>query len=485
MAGTELLTGTQVPLDAAYLLDVLGNLKLGERGQTLGYNESLLNYYARREEAERQYEVDVQQLGLQAADLRFRERNADAVNELQRRSGVVDQESLNYTQRAGLADRKLGVSQMLSDRSGPRDWVKYDSLLDMLDAPTPERSTTLDPFKFLEGLVREVDVFNEKLPSVQSGYAPTFSQAGQGARQSLVPSWLLQQPGGIAEMGGGGSGGMVPQSTVQQPRPVGAEQWSPGGAQPAQNVNLGGDTAFSGVRNEDVANIQRGGGALMTTGTAGPTWGNRFEGWQVSNPSTGQVYGPDDEIGAGMPIWMQRLFRGGEAKNPPMALTGDGPGKRMNEDTELAMALLDEAGQPVLKVLNPEQTKKVVRSGKVKPKRAASGGTYGTGNTDPTMTFNQYGSGALGNQSFIRRLFGSGGPSFKGLGAELTNPQIGVTDAPALLNLQNYRDLDVTGKEATEELYNTGLEVDFRDLLERSRRAAPWGKTFAPAGYGY
>ncbi len=46
-----------------------------------------LDYYAKREAAERQYDVDVQQLGVQAADLRFRERNADATNELQRRSG--------------------------------------------------------------------------------------------------------------------------------------------------------------------------------------------------------------------------------------------------------------------------------------------------------------------------------------------------------------------------------------------------------------
>ncbi len=39
-----------------------------------------------------------------------------------------------------------------------------------------------------------------------------------------------------------------------------------------------------------------------------------------------------------------------------------------------------------------------------------------------------------------------------------------------LLNLQAYRDLDPSEKDAAAETYNTGLEVDFEDILERSRR---------------
>ncbi len=31
----------------------------------------------------------------------------------------------------------------------------------------------------------------------------------------------------------------------------------------------------------------------------------------MSDPTTGKVYGADDEIAGGTPIWMQRLFGGG------------------------------------------------------------------------------------------------------------------------------------------------------------------------------
>ncbi len=123
------------------------------------------------------------------------------------------------------------------------------------------------------------------------------------------------------------------------------------------------------------------------------------------------------------------MARWGAAWRRTEALVGDGPEKRLNPDTELAMALLDEAtGEPVLKVLDPGQTKRALRSGKVKPKRADSGGMYGGGNTAPTMTFNQYAPADLGSQPFIRKLFGgNAGPSFRGIGAQLGNPDIGMS----------------------------------------------------------
>lgn len=487
MAGTEVVNGTQLPLDAAYILNLLAGNKLTERGQTLGYNEALLNYYSRRQDAEQAWETDKARLGLDQANLNFQQRNADAQNELTRQGGVLGRDDLNFRQRSDLAGKKLGVVDMLNSRRGPSNWVRYDSLLEGLDPPKPERSATIDPFSLLDGLVKESDAFSQPNASVNQPYSGGMG-AMPNSQANQTPDWLLQQPKGMGFEGGQGDGGGGRFTPGGNPQPMISNWGTPGYAtnRPATNVTgLAGNDIFSGVRNEDVAGLTSGQSALKYTGTGGSSRGGDYTNFRVFDPSTGKQYGADDEIAGGTALWMTRLGRGGQmAGEMPMALVGDGTGKALNPDTEMAMALLDEAGNPVLKVLNPEKTRKAMRKG-MRPKRAASGGTYGGANTTPTVEVTDYGKEALGGQGFISRLFsGRRAPAFRGLGAELSNDKIGINNAPSLLNLQAYRNLAPSQKDATAELYESGLDVDMRDILERSQRAAPWGKSFATAGYG-
>lgn len=122
--------------------------------------------------------------------------------------------------------------------------------------------------------------------------------------------------------------------------------------------------------------------------------------------------------------------------------------------------------------------------GLVQMVQANTGGVF-TANTDPYITVNQYSPETLGSQPFINKTRGTA-PStpFQGFGAPLTNPSIGVENMPSLINLRDWGNLQSSEKDALEELYNRGLGVDFRDILERSKRAAPMGASFGPARYG-
>lgn len=122
--------------------------------------------------------------------------------------------------------------------------------------------------------------------------------------------------------------------------------------------------------------------------------------------------------------------------------------------------------------------------GLVQMVQANTGGVF-TANTDPFLTVNQYSPETLGSQPFIQKTRGSmGSTPFGGFGAPLSNPSIGVENMPSLINLRDWGNLQPSEKDALEELYNRGLGVDMRDIIERSRRAAPMGASFGPARYG-
>lgn len=489
MAGTEVLNGTQVPLDAAYILNLLGNLKLTERGQDIGWNDRLLTYYERERDAKQQWERDAASLGIDAANLNFQQRQADAQNELTRQSGVLQRDDLNFRQRDAKAGKQLTILDMLNSRRGPSNWVRYGSLLNGLNAPNPDKSTTLDPFAILNDLVQESDAFSRPVQSVNQPHSVSM---GTQAPSTNVPEWLLQPTkplGSSAGAGGGGGGGALGASASPSGSLLGGTAWgSPGYATNRPPTSVSGLTPedmFSGIKNETVAYLKPGQSGLHTTGSAGPSRGGDYQGFSVANPATGKLFGADDEIPGGTDVWLTRLAMGGEVSAPAMALTGDGKGKTPAKTAELAMAVPGEAGEPVLKVFSPEETRALLQSVRRVP-RAATGGTYGTGNTDPTMTFDTYKPEDLGNQPFISTLFGGKRkPAFRGFGAELSNPSIGVKDAPWQLNLQAFAGLDPSERDAADELYSTGLEVDFRDALEQARRAAPYGKRFGNAFYGF
>jgi hypothetical protein len=112
---------------------------------------------------------------------------------------------------------------------------------------------------------------------------------------------------------------------------------------------------------------------------------------------------------------------------------------------------------------------------------------YGRGNTKPTTSIFRYTPEQLGNQPFIQQLQGRMKTvGWQGFAQPLSNPDIGVTSAPAVINAQRYRDMNSSSRDAVESLYSQGLEQDMRDMLDRSQRAtaglgAGWGRM---GGYG-
>ena len=69
-------------------------------------------------------------------------------------------------------------------------------------------------------------------------------------------------------------------------------------------------------------------------------------------------------------------------------------------------------------------------------------------------------------------------------GAKLSNPQIGIQDAPTNINLQGWRDSDSSQQQATQDLYEQGLAVDFGDIFKRAENAAPRGVSTGRKRYG-
>lgn len=111
---------------------------------------------------------------------------------------------------------------------------------------------------------------------------------------------------------------------------------------------------------------------------------------------------------------------------------------------------------------------------------------YGADTTTPTFTYNKYTPEQLGQMPFIKKLFGGmDNPAFQGFGQPISNPAIGVSNVPSLLNLQRYMGLAPTEQDMTQSLYEQGLGLDMRDVLTRSQRGAPQQFSFSGAtAYG-
>ena len=113
-----------------------------------------------------------------------------------------------------------------------------------------------------------------------------------------------------------------------------------------------------------------------------------------------------------------------------------------------------------------------------------SAGTYGAGNPY-TFQFNQYDPATLGSQPFIKKLQGTQEANeFQGFGAQLSNPSLGLSNIPWAVNLKTLLRMNPSEQDQTASLYKQGLGVDFRDVVEQARRAAPIGTNFGVAGYG-
>lgn len=508
MAGADVLTGSGVNSDFLSWLQALGSYDLGLRGQDFGwatdtrgqdmnyamntrgqdldYLTALMGFYSRQYEADLAYDSDVRRFGLDVAQFNYQQRHDAAQLELQQKALGLDQanaqlgvDQFNYQQRAGLADRKLGIIDMLGKRSGPSDWVGYNSVLNMLAPPDPSGSATIDPFQVLEGLVREAKLeipsWAQGAPSNPKSIIQEYSGGGTGQRPTAPTAplwnfgagnnWSSANPYGLGR-GGYGLGG---NNSLLSPAASAANRTSS-------------PSSWSGIRNEDVANVPEGGWHLGTTGSGGASKVGDYAGWDVYG-SDGKVIGDANyEIGASTPIWLRRRTKAAAGTVVPgdqAVITGDQPSGKPTGNEEIAAVM--NPGPDTMLLVQPVNEKGLRAQKKKGAKPAATGGVFrSTANTDPFYIFNRYAPFDLGNQPFIQKIFGRK-PSVPWMGhyGDLSNPSLGVTNAPSLLNLQTYRDLLPSEKDATANLYDAGLAVDSRDILERSRRAAPFGASFA------
>lgn len=494
---TQVLTGSGVNNDVLSWLSTLGNYDLGDRRLALdNRHEDNSTALARMEleqrarEIDNQYELDKERLGLDRANLLRQQRMDAASADLADRQLALQTEQANFNQRDSLASKKMQLVDMLAARTGPQDWVKYNSLLNLLSPPTPERSQSLDVFSILDGLVKESEV---RKPGLRADLMGDLGAGGGGtaAPRQQNPYTSFESFGGktgeSATSGGGFNygGGAAYQPSYQPTYVSGNTGYTGMGG--AQSYTVPKEDVYSGVKNETVAGLGKGQGMYTQTGVGGTSLGGDYAGFQVMDPYTKKVYGANDSINAGAPIWIQKLADGGMMSGRmAMAMVGEGHGKEPADTAEIAIAQPSPEGARLI-VLNPEQTRRALGKG-VKPKRMATGGTIGGGAPDgSTVTYNQYKPEDLGNQPFLQKLTGKtrAQPFTGSFGNELTNPAIGLSKLPWGINLQRYNALNPSEQQATQEAYSTGLGVYWDDLYNQAVRAAPRGRTFAPAGYGY
>jgi len=532
-AGQQTVTGTQIPLDAAYIANLVAQNKLTQRGQDIslwgkqqdvGLQQQALqaqlaqaqaDYAIRKATADRQYTLDAARFGLDRADLLYRQRLSDAQLALQRHQEQLananfelGQNQFNFNQRNAKAGLEQNALQMLADRKGPQDWVAYNNLLNGLNAPNPQASTTIDPFALLKDLVQQSQIQAPDVPTLASvqGDVPTLAPdpgaapSWAGATGGYTPSAPTVTGPDLSSYGSGTSPGVVPPKNATTPVSTYSNTgtpWGSGGPTVTANssVNNPGDNTPGtyGLDHTLVDSLKSGQGQMYTTGRAGPT---DISNWDTSNyrvvdPATGREF--TGQVPAGYPVWISRLFDGGivgtrGGGDVPAAVVGD-KRKGTTGHEEIAQAEVDPAtGRPILRVLNHEQTQVILgkaRKGGKKLPKAASGGTYGADLSSPTFTFNTYKPQDLGNQPFYKKLTGAT-PSreFGSFGATIDNPQLGIYGAPFNISLQRYNQLAPSEQAQTQSLYSQGLGVNWDDILNAARRGAPNGRYSQVAYYG-
>lgn len=467
-SGQQVVTGTQIPLDAAAIWDTYEGRRLEERGQDQAMQIAMAQFAQAGAIADRQYQTDVARLGIEQADLMYRQRLSQAQLALQKatygldRAGMqLSQNQFNASQRQTKAKMETDILQMLVDRTGPQDWVAYNRLVNGLNAPNPQSSTTIDPFARLKDLYVESNIAFPDAPDLafEPVAAPQASQA-----PAPLPGWPAAS--------GGGPAPALPQAAPS----------APPATMDLTNDQQGGDLAGShiGVPLDKVNK----GWNYLTTGAGGDFSVNDLD------PSV-KIFNADrtpfagSTVKASTPYWFNRAARGGDLADVPLVV-GDNeagtnkPSKRMTGHEEMVINLNPEPDD-LMMVVPHRQTKAML--GKQPVRRAAGGGTYGSGLNDNTVTINSYGADVIGNLPIVKKAKGAKGREFGGFGATLSNPKLGLYDMPNQISYQTLRDLLPSETDMLSDLYGRGLTYDPRDLFESARRAAPFGRSNGPAFY--
>ena len=440
--GGDVVTGTDIldqaeriraSQDASRIAQEQINVQREQLAQQAAQADRL--FQQSQQDNQRRYELDKSIFGEQVAMRLFNERMAEASAKRDETRLAMEQQSQRFQMADTLAGRKLDIMNMLAERSGPQDWVAYNNLLNGFQGPEAQSSQTIDVFDTVKDLERQIAGLQSGNtgagggPTVRPQTPSPAPQAGQ-APPSQAPIW--QTPGGQTQ----GPPGTGP---VNRTMPI------EGAPMPVQD---------DGTRN-------------------GRNPGNAWASANVSGTGQGafDMRGLLDKVrGAGSIPGMEQ----GGAANTPMVLTGESSSGRQNPEIVMNPTRAPMAVIPVAKLL-------------ASMPHAESGGVYNVGEQLGTgkYTYNTYSPQDLGNQPFIRKLRGEQESNpWSGFGARLQNRRLGINGMPDTINVRNYLNLAPTEQAMTQDLYQRGLGVDFGDILERSRRAAPMGSSLPVSTYG-
>lgn len=548
----QVVTGTQIPLDAAYILNLAaannltargqditqqgqelnfasnqGNQAVTARGQDIEWQQALLQAQQQAQQIAAQFYIDSEQLGVDKASLNYQQRLGQVQSFLTAASQAAQQ-------RQARANTQLAAIGALADRNGPQDWPQYARYLAGLGKVTGQ-TAQVDPTKIADGLVdpwaeagalgSPADMLSGLFQQYNgTGNAPPSGIGTMPNVASPAPYQPLQMPqltpvrdfnssgvqsGADAGQGiGTAAGGPLTLSGPQLPyTPDGSASnpyvpqatLSPGAADTLRNDP---NAWYSGVPNSAVSGLQPGQWQFVTTGPAGPSKVSDYGGFNVylgSNKNS--QLAPDYSINAGTPVWLQKLAAGGFI-NDPAAIVGEGAtatkkrgAKALGNTGEI---LLNPTGAPIGVLSNDESRAMLAKDvtpkkGKRMPKAAkgtmklrgyASGSDVYTGINPNYLEYTTYTPDQLGSQPFIRQLAGQmPTSSFRGFGAKISAPDLGVSDFSPYLNLQTYNAFDPTAQQMTQGLYG-GLGLNFDDFYKQAVAAAPTSKQYTATRYG-
>jgi len=231
-------------------------------------------------------------------------------------------QSSNLQQAGNLAS---AFQQILDQRTGkaiesqlnPGDWLAREAQVRAMTAPQGTETPAYSDFP-------ELKIIIDMLKNTAGGGAkPVGPDANTFQLPDLLKSLIEYTPTAPPPTTGVVATPAPPQ--VATPPPAQTPAASPIPTYPGPGAG-GAPTAdnFSGVRNEDVAELLSGQGKLITTGTLGPSYGRDYTNFKVFNPSKNNYqYQPDDEIAAGTPVWLQKFAYGVRKSRNPQFVSGD------------------------------------------------------------------------------------------------------------------------------------------------------------------
>lgn len=448
-------------------------------------------------QAKSQYEENVAQFGLDKANDIYQSQLSQAQLALQSAQArqqnaafQLSQSQANASQRQNQASAYQDVMNMLASRTGPQDEVAYQRLVAGLAAPGAQSSTVLDPLAYVRNMYQPTNIASPNIPNAPTDLSSSFN--GLSMPGMTWPSFP--------------SGGNYTAPTISVPNMYGGSLSQPGGYNPATGQLWSGTATGSPVQPgqtqtqpasytnpQSTAHWMKdaNGNWALVSNPAGTNGAPETSGQMVNGGTNQPATTTSTPANAGTTVTGAKTqnvipglafqSKGGATEGPAIAVVGEGTGKEPASTAEIAQALIDaQTGQPVLRVIPANEARPIIDANLVR-QHAATGGTYGTALNSNLLTYNSYSPQVLGSQPFYQQLTGQMPSSpFNAFGATVSNPALGIQNAPTNINLRTYNYLDPSQQAGFQSLYGQGLVINPADIVAQAQNAAPTGDY-----YGY